>query len=138
MSSTQQPEAAAPTTVSVGCKLPNGIILELGKKGDENYRTVTLKGSNANVIEVAGGYGITQVDKSFMDAWTKKHQWFAPLKSGAIFVEEKFDSAQARGIEQSSLATGFERLDPNKAPSGITADPEHMKELKRNNARAAG
>lgn len=118
------------TTVTVGCKLPNGLLLELGKRGDEKYRSVTLKGANSSAI--VGGYGITEgVDKDFMDAWLKKHQWLPAVRKGLVFVEDSVANAQAHAVEFMNEKTGLERLNPNDAPKGITPDPDHMQQLKR-------
>ncbi|STM78065.1 Uncharacterised protein [Escherichia coli] len=49
--------------VTVGCKLPNGLVLEVGQK------RVQVAGWRNNAVKIVGGYGLTQVDKVFFDAW---------------------------------------------------------------------
>lgn len=124
------------TTVTVGCKLPNGLILEMGKKGDANHKTATLNGANAAAVQVAGGYGLTEVDGAFYEAWAKKHHWLPALKSGAIFVQDNRENATAAAIDTSELRTGLERLDPKAAPKGIVVDADHMAQSRRDVAQA--
>ena len=65
-------------TVTVGCKLPHGLVAEVGKE------SVTFLGINST--ELIGGHGITEnVPKDFWDAWVAKvSPWFLPLKNGVI------------------------------------------------------
>lgn len=96
----------------VGCKLPNGLVCELGTRDDENYRSVRLNG--ANDARVVGGYGLTQVTESFWNAWVKKHQRLEFVKKALVFVEGDLDSARAHAEEESERKTGLEPLDPLK------------------------
>jgi len=69
-------------TVTVGCKLPNGIVLHLGEKEQ------LINGSNSSVV--IGGHGITEgVDKEFFDAWVEKNASLKFVKEGLIFAHEK-------------------------------------------------
>lgn len=115
-------------TVSVGCKLPWGLVLEMGKVGADDYRRVTLVGSNgmnkghgdkiAGHI-VASGYGITfGVPKDFMDAWMAKHARLDCVRSGLIFVEAAKD-AQPHAEMFSGVTTGFEPLSQSNMPRGL-------------------
>lgn len=92
-------------TVTVGCKLANGIILEL------NGKKVHIKGANAS--SVIGGHGITEnVDKDFMDAWLAKpeHKELSFVKNGFLFVHAKADSVAAEAKEKAAEKTGQEPL----------------------------
>jgi hypothetical protein len=121
------------TTVIVGCKLPNGLVLELGKKGSQNYQTVTLNGSNAKGALIVPGtnYGVTSVPKAFMDKWMEKHSWLPAVKEKHIFVEEKVENASARALDDQASKTGLEPLDPAKPPKGIEVDKAHMQQSHR-------
>lgn len=105
-------------TVTVGCKLPNGLHL------DHAGKRVTLNGANAS--QIIGGCGFTtDVDKDFFDAWCTSHADFPPLKLGLIFAQNKKMSTEAEAREKETLKTGFEGLDPEKPMPGITkADKE--------------
>lgn len=98
--------------VNVGCKLPNGLILELGDK------RVTLNGSNASVI--IGGHGITEgVDKDFFDAWMAAHADLAFVKGGFLFAHEKANNTAAEAKDRAGEETGFEPLNPDEKPAGL-------------------
>ncbi len=105
-------------TVTVGCKLPNGLHLDHGGK------RVTLKGINSS--SVLNGHGITHgVDKDFFEAWMKAHKDDAPVKSGLIFAHASESSVRDEAKEKEKSKSGFERLDPDKPAPGIKkADKE--------------
>lgn len=48
--------------VTVGCKLPNGLVLEVGPE------RVQVAGWRNNAVKIVGGYGLTQVEKAFWEA----------------------------------------------------------------------
>ena len=101
-------------TVTVGCKLPNGIILELGNK------SVAIKGSNSSVL--IGGHGITEnVDKEFFEAWLAKNTGLQFVKAELIFAHEKPASTAAQAKERAKEKTGLEPLSPEAKPAGLTA-----------------
>ena len=98
--------------VSVGCKLPHGLILEMG---DER---VTVKGANDSTL--IGGHGITEgVDKDFFDAWLDKNKGLDFVKKGLIFASEKATSVNAEAKEKQDETTGFEGLDPDALPKDL-------------------
>lgn len=114
-------------TVSVGCKLPWGLICEMGTPGSDDYRRISLVGSNgANKGHgkipghiVASGYGITfGVPKDFIDAWMAKHARLDCVRAGLVFVEAAKD-AQPHAEMFAGVTSGFEALDSSKLPKGI-------------------
>jgi hypothetical protein len=114
-----QPDKANGTAmVVIGCKLPNGLICEMGKYGDDNYERVVLNG--ANTANIVGGFGFTSVSKSFWDAWVKKHQRMEFVKKGLVFQHNDEASARSHAKDLSGLRTGLERLDASKALPGTT------------------
>lgn len=100
-------------TVTVGCKLPHGLIAEVGKE------SVTFLGSNAS--ELIGGHGITEnVSKAFWDAWVAQmSDWFEPLKQGFIFAYESEKSTYSKAKEMAKEKTGFEQLIPKDPNNGV-------------------
>lgn len=135
-------KAASTTTVTVGCKLPNGLVCELGKFGDEDYKAVTLKGANDS--SVVGGYGLTPgVDAAFWDAWKKKHARLKFVKDGQVFALGDIASARDHAIDLSALKTGLEPLDPLAKVTGpdgkvlLEVDSSHFAQAKRDVAQAS-
>lgn len=124
------------TTVTVGCKMPNGLICEMGKAGAENYKRVVLNGMNST--KIVGGYGMTEVDGEFMAAWLKKNAWLPAVKNGMVFVQGEAADAHAQALDTADNRSGFERLDPAKAPKGIEADPEHLKQSEHDQREIMG
>lgn len=87
----------------IGCRLPNGIVLEHGN------RKVTLDGLNKATIKGAT-YTINRVDRDFWQAWIKDHKDFGPVKSGAIFEAGSESDAKAIAAERKDETTGFEPM----------------------------
>lgn len=92
--------------VVVGCKLPNGLIIE------QNGKRVTLNGVNKALI-IGSTYATTEVDADFWNAWAAANSKFSVLVNGAIFVakSDKEVSAVAKDVE--SKKTGLEPLNIN-------------------------
>jgi hypothetical protein len=109
-------------TVSVGCKLPHGLHLDI------NGNRVTLLGSNSSLV--IGGHGITEnVDKEFFDNWLSLHKDSAAVKNGLIFAHDKTSNVKAEAQEKKKNRNGFEGLDPAKPAPNIEPTDETKKEL---------
>ncbi len=99
------------SNITVGCRLPNGLVLRLqdGKGGEKR---VTLRGQNADMngaIFIQPTHcGYTEVDKDFWDEWIAKHSDFAPVVSGAIFAEATEAKAKGAAKERVKDKTGLE------------------------------
>lgn len=123
-------------TVSVACKLPHGLHIQLRKNektkdGEISIgvgEVVTLKGANAK--DAVAGHGITHgVDKEMFDAWLKQeaHQPF--VKNKLVFAQERENSVVAQAKEQAKNVSGFEGIDPKKPGDGLKpTDYEGMPE----------
>ncbi|HFC8465373.1 TPA: hypothetical protein ACFP4A_000636 [Neisseria subflava] len=84
-------------TVTVGCKLPNGLIIEVGG------RSVELNGANAS--NTIGGHGITyNVDADFFNAWMEAHQDRDMVKNGFVFAHEDAKNTKAEAREKTGRA----------------------------------
>lgn len=121
-------------TVTVGCKLPNGLQLRAmekyvdhelvmggGTREVTKYREtgafVEIKGNSAPhgfSIHTPGGYALTSgVDSDFWDAWYAQNKDNPLVKKNIIYALPREDSAAAKGKEMAEIKSGFERLDPN-------------------------
>lgn len=99
-------------TVTVGCKLPHGLILDL-KVGGELVRH-TLKGANA--ARIIGGYGITEnIPADFMEQWLKKNAKHPAVANGSIFLHNDTKSAESIARERREIDTGLGAIDPIKS-----------------------
>ena len=99
-------------TVTVGCKLPNGLILEIG-----DYK-VALNGANSSLV--VGGYGLTEgVDKDAFEQWLAVHAAQPYVRNDLVFAQAKTNSAQAKASENASVKSGLEGLDQKNPSPGI-------------------
>lgn len=107
------------TQAVVACKIPNGVILEMGEK------RVHIKGPNHPEAIVEGGFGLTAgVNKEFMDAWLEKNKALEFVKAGFLFVHEKEANAKAEAKEKVKEKTKMEPLDP--LPEGTSNDKANL------------
>ncbi|WP_063584250.1 hypothetical protein [Achromobacter ruhlandii] len=100
------------STVTVACKLPNGVILDI-----PGAPSVPLNG--ANHPDAIAGHGFTDVPADFWEAWTKLYPDFQPLKKEMIFAQGSERSATAKAKERKAEKSGLEGLDPEAPAAGI-------------------
>lgn len=93
-------------TVIVGCKLPNGLILE--SPIDPTIK-VELNGINREII-AGSGYGSTEVDAEFWKLWESQNKEFPPYKSQAIFVARSAPDIAAKAKELKEELTDLEPM----------------------------
>ena len=98
--------AVGSTSVTIGCKLPHGIILDHPLDPDKK---VELKGKNGSMI-VGAPYGTTEVDGEFWETWKTVHKDFPALRSGAIFEAANASELTAVAAELEDEKTGFEPM----------------------------
>lgn len=136
------PASAAPDTVTVGCKLPNGLVLHLDTMVD--YRipmpgggtvierrsrrlpdTYTLNGSAIDLARIAatgsvshriiGGYGITTgIPRDFWERWLAANKNAEYVQKRLVFAEPNEGRAEAAAIEGAKIRTGMEPIDPDE------------------------
>jgi len=109
------------STVTVGCKLPHGIHLDLYEViGDQPTvkSRVTVKGQNA--AEVIGGHGITMgVDKAHFDEWMRVNKNHPAVVNGLLFAHESAQKTVGEAQEKKDTKSGFEGIDPEKPGMGV-------------------
>lgn len=128
--------------VTVYCKLPNGLQLQL--HGMQDIHEPVMGGGSratqkaypigarhlvygfARRIEKApdhqiiGGYGITpNVPKDFWDAWIAQNALHDAVVNKLLFAHVKHDHATGQAKEQAELKSGLEPIEPTNAPRGI-------------------
>lgn len=106
----------AQTTITIGSKLPAGLVLNHPQNPHEK---VTLRGLNSapkgvNKQPIIVPFMTTEVDTDFWAAWKFAHEHptkpFKPLASGAIFECGTQDRAEKTYREREREKTGFESL----------------------------
>lgn len=131
-------------TVAIGCKMPQGLEIQLEKEaaGDPDPKTgvrpkiwvrdgekIILNGTNANKRggRVIGGYGLTEVSADTWDRWYASHQDFAPIKAGLIIVGKRTADARAEAKEKAKIQ-GIEPIDPENVSAHNGPDtPKNVK-----------
>lgn len=131
-----------PGTVTVACKLPNGLHLRLfnmetynepvmgggtreAKRAVQNGGRVTLNGfshrfDKAPEWGIVGGYGITHgVDADFFKEWVAQNADSNLVKNKIVFAHGQEASIKSMAVEHKAVKSGMERLDPDNLPTGI-------------------
>lgn len=111
--------------ITVGCKLPHGIHLDIRTAGEAVQR-VTLKGTNsltAGAIirpSMIGGYAITEnVPKEFFEHWMEKHKEHPAVKNNLIFAHIQVASVKDMAEERNEISNGLDPINPAKPAPNI-------------------
>ncbi len=104
-------------TVTVGCKLPNGLVIEV------DDRSAVLNGANSS--EIIGGHGITEhVDADLFREWMKRHADRDMVKNGFVFAHEKGKNTKAEAQEKAGNKTRLEPIVPDNKGNGVETAKE--------------
>jgi len=108
----------AKETVLVGCRLPNGLVLQ---HPQDPKVSVVLSGtsetSEGGLYLPPRPYSITEVDAEFWNAWKAAYVGYPPLKTRAVFEAKSESEASAKAKELKKEKTGFEQM-----PKMVTID----------------
>ena len=120
--------------VIVGCKLPNGLLLNVGSKtirinGRSRYNMPSparpkhlLAGADVQYAD-----GLTTVDKAFWDQWLSEHKDYQPVKVGHVYASANTSDATAKAKDTEQNKTGLEPIDPSKPAAQIEPTEEIQK-----------
>ena len=101
------------SVVTVGCRLPHGLIIHLK---DKPSARVELLGQNKCLIKTPSGteFGLTYVETDFWNKWKSENKDSAILNSGAVF-EAKTDKEAADHVKEvyKDKKTGLEPMQPD-------------------------
>ena len=105
--------------VSVGCKLPNGLQVTLDGKTVilNGAATTAMRGLDGAIPE--GAFGVTQVEKDFMDKFVETYKDAAYIQNNAIFIQKDDRSVKAQGKDLEKTKTGLEGLDQDNPAPGV-------------------
>lgn len=103
-------------TVTIGCRLPSGLILEVGGVRVELAGQRQAQEGREIILLGEADYGVTEVDAAYWESFKKEvGEDFAPIKSKAIFEAKSEKEAKAIHKEVKKEKTGHEPL-PKEAP----------------------
>lgn len=92
------------STVTIGCKLPNGIFMQHGET------RVRINGWNNNTIQGLK-HGITyDVPADLWNAWKEEHAESKLITNGLIFAEESSKKAKDKAKDLKDQNSGHEQL----------------------------
>lgn len=129
-------------TVTIACKMPNGLILRLFKmvegtelvlgggtrkirKAVDTGQQVTINGAASRIDrapkhQIVGGYGLTHgVDADFWAAWRSQNDDSDLVRNHIIFAHGAVEDAIAEATEKAEVRSGLEPLDRLKMPKGV-------------------
>jgi hypothetical protein len=109
----------------VGCKLPHGLICELGANTPEHAH-VKLRGGRTNKLL---GVGVTPAPRNFMERWLKVNKNLPYVENKQIWLADSEEAALAGAVGMVGMLTGFEALDGGQIPKEIEADAEHLRKM---------
>lgn len=109
-----------PGLVSVACKLPMGLILELKGKPRVTIKGFSIPYGTAPQFPIVGGYALTpNVDADFFDEWMRVNAELDLVKKHFIFAHSKQSDASAQAKEMAEEKCGLEPINPDRPAEGI-------------------
>jgi hypothetical protein len=147
------PNASGGDTVTVACKLPGGLILQLQKpeemteQAPSGPRTIKVyrRYGDKYVVKgtalpfgtvprylIAGGYALTAgIPRDFWEQWEKQNADNAVLLSGLLFAVARTEDAESEANNRAALRHGLEPIDPSKLPAGVQSAEENGRRFSR-------
>jgi hypothetical protein len=145
-------------TVTVACKLPNGLILRLFKMHDIREQTPTgvrisqqarQEGQSYTVrgpripfgqlpnFMIIGDYALTpNIPRDFWEEWSRQNEELDCVKNKLIYAHEKQDHVADWAKDHAGTISGLEPIDPEKPPRefrltkrGVTLEPATKADL---------
>ncbi len=115
----------ATDTVTVYCKLPNGLrYVVIDKDGAEHSHIFHGLNHSSARLGIVPGAGVTHVPVDIWAAFMKERGTSRAVKNGLIFTASDASSGKAKATEREKEKTGFEGLDPNKPGPGLEKAPK--------------
>jgi hypothetical protein len=126
-------------SVWVGCKLPNGLMLQLHQQGSIDrpvvgggIKTIPVHMRVGEMVRLRGsaipfgavprftiekGYALTEVKREFWEKWAEQNKSMDLLKEGIVFVHsDKMDAEAEARDKGDDIMSGLEPLNPNGDP----------------------
>ena len=112
-------------TVTVACKLPNGLMIEvrgteIRLNGPARYVSPQPGRVSPNPIEdIVYNAGLTVVDKALWEEWLKDHKSYDPVKTGFVYALANRNETTAKAKDGEKMRTGLEPIDPLARTNGV-------------------
>ena len=105
------------STVTVSCKTPNGILMQVGNK---EFKINGWNNNDSLIITSLEKVGITHdVPADLWKAWLEQHKDHPLHKNGLIFANASTSTVKAESKERKGTVSGLEALDPNAKTKGV-------------------
>lgn len=109
-----------PGFVTVACKTPMGLILELKGRPQVTIKGFSIPYGTVPSYPLVGGYALTpNVDADFFEEWMKVNANLDLVRKHFIFAHAKSSDASAQAREMAAEKSGLEPIDPDKPADGI-------------------
>jgi hypothetical protein len=108
-----------PGTVTVACRLPHGLHLEL-----KDQKRVTIRGFSIPyglpAMSISNGFALTPgVDADFFERWMTVNKDLDLVQRRLIFAHVKSSDAAAQAKEMADEKSGLEPLNPDAPGTGL-------------------
>lgn len=126
-------------TVTIACKLPHGLLLQLQrevevseptqtaperkvKRWEKTGQSYAVKGfaqhlDAPQVTAVVGGFALTHgIPADFAKKWFEQNKDHSAVEGGFIFIAETPNDAQSYAEKHAGKKSGFEAADPKDLP----------------------
>jgi hypothetical protein len=150
------------STVWIGCKLPNGLLLRLcnevtidrptfggGVKPtkvfmpDPDQGEVKLRGYAVRFgwipkFSIIGDFALTEVDRGWWEKWKAQNSGFGMLKNGLIFEHGEKQSVEDYAEEHAELKCGLEPINPKGDPRANKVNHDNLSDIEADSDRSRG
>jgi hypothetical protein len=122
--------------LTVACRLPHGLVIEVGKPGADNYRQLKLNGpfsknTKGEGVLVVNGYAFTKVPEDFWNEFARAHKSAAYMVNRMVYAEDSDEKAHDTTKQgETAGKSGFEALDPEKPGKDLEPDQDHMRRVR--------
>ena len=145
----------AGSTVTVACKIPNGLVLQLSELYDTTEpspsgarpikasrkvgEAISVKGPARPLsgmppdYQIIGGYGLTYgVPADFWHDWKDQNRDLDAVRQNLIFASTSHERAMAQAKDMKTIRSGMEPLDPDSRNADKSfKDPRMVRGIKK-------
>lgn len=146
-------------TVWVGCKLPNGLIIQCGEwseiekpllgGGMKMQRVFMRSGEQVRLrgyavpfgkipkYTIIGDFALTEVNRDFWEKWKMQNAKLEMLQKGLIFEHGEKASVEAYAQEHAELSCGLEPLNPDGDKRAEKVESPNLTDIEPDSDRPA-